>query len=260
MSDQPTRPDHAGPVAAGRLVRRDLAVLPDRPAARRLGAPRRPSRGVARHGRRRSPFGAVYIWRCASGMRRDRRGSSVTAAAAPRRWSALVVLVAPRRRDGACARPGGTRLRGLHRGRRVMMLPLRGRGAARGRAIAALGVVARRPVPGWDSQDRHGLRASAPRPSRSSGMQPMMTRNIELLAAHEENAEPRRRERAQPVRPRPARHPRPLADRDHGQGRAGQQAARRRPGARPRRARRPRAALAATRWPTYAGPWRATAS
>ena len=49
-------------------------------------------------------------------------------------------------------------------------------------------------------------------------------------------------ERAQPLRPRPARHPRPLADRDHGQGRAGQPAARRRPGARPGRARRPRAA------------------
>ena len=54
----------------------------------------------------------------------------------------------------------------------------------------------------------------------------------------------RARRRAQPLRPRPARHPRPLADRDHGQGRARQPPDRRRPGARPGRARRPRAALA----------------
>ena len=55
---------------------------------------------------------------------------------------------------------------------------------------------------------------------------------------------PRPRRRAQPLRPRPPRHPRPLAHRDHGQGRARQPAHRRRPRPGPRRARRPRAALA----------------
>ena len=76
------------------------------------------------------------------------------------------------------------------------------------------------------------------------GVRQMMARNIELVRAHKRNAELAGRERAHPVRARPARHPRPLADGHHGQGRAGQPAARRRPRAGPRRARRPRAALA----------------
>ena len=57
---------------------------------------------------------------------------------------------------------------------------------------------------------------------RSGASRRSINRNIEVLAVREENARLAARGRAQPVRPRPARHPRPLADRDHGQGRAGQ--------------------------------------
>ena len=64
---------------------------------------------------------------------------------------------------------------------------------------------------------------------------------------------------AQPLRPRPSRHPRALADRHHGQGRARRPAGQHRP--RPRRARRsPRSSSwPAKRWPTSGPPWPATA-
>ena len=66
--------------------------------------------------------------------------------------------------------------------------------------------------------------------------------------------------RAQPVRPRPARHPRPLAHGDHGEGGAGEPPARRRPRAGSRRARATWSGCRATRSPTYAEPSTVTAT
>ena len=60
-----------------------------------------------------------------------------------------------------------------------------------------------------------------------------------LLVGPAGDRRPGRAERAGPHRRRPARHPRPLADRGHGQGRAGPAAARRRPRPGPQGARRP---------------------
>ena len=92
------------------------------------------------------------------------------------------------------------------------------------------------------------------------GLRAVMTRNIDLVNAQLGERPPRRRQRAHPLRPRPARHPRPLAHRDHGEGRARPEAPRRRRRAGPRRDRRPRAAQPRRARPTYAARWRATAT
>ena len=254
--DRPRRP--ARPLGAA--VRRDLAVLPARPAGRRPG----PQRGHgARLGRARWPrwrsrglHGASFAVRC---------GAPAAPCRAPIEPAAGALAVA-RLADRAGAwsmclrRAGGRPPRLVYIAvAGVMCLPTRwalGWSALAGRSTA----LAAPAGAGLGTATGILPSRSARRPSRCGASHQLMQPQRRAARGPRGERPARGGRRAQPVRPRPARHPRPLADRDHRQGRAGQPAARRRPGPRPGRARRPRAARAATRWPTYAGRWRATAT
>ena len=186
-------------------------------------------------------FGACYlaVWHWAAAPDDTRCVERPPLAAAVAQLAVLIGLAVV-----MCLAIGqdGTAAAGLHRRRRrdAPAAPL---------PAAVLTLLDRRPRR-RARRDRPGLGAGArPRPSPSAprsfavyGLQQVMLRNIALMQGPRGERPARGRGGAQPDGPRPARHPRPLADRDHGQGRAGRPAARRRPGARPGRARRPRAA------------------
>ena len=226
---------------------RRLALLP-RAAARDASSTGRPARRSASGwpACSRSPFS--YVWR----LRLDAMPTACASRSsrAPRPgpgWPACwrsALLRDPRR-------PAATGGRAWSTSRAVAMMALPPRAgivvggrAGRPRSRRAAGDRAR-----LGARGRYGLRRRAGRVRHVRG-EP---------AGRPQRAADRRAERdrpaggrrgARPGRPRPARHPRPLAHRDHGQGRAGRAAA----AAGPRPGRRPRSTTwrswPARRWPT----------
>ena len=79
-------------------------------------------------------------------------------------------------------------------------------------------------VPGWEHENGRRARRGAGG-VRQFGVIRLADRNDRLTAAQQRDRPAGGRRGAGPDRPRPARHPRPLADGDHGQGRAGRAAA-----------------------------------
>ena len=136
----------------------------------------------------------------------------------------------------------------------VFLLPIRAGWAVV--AVTAAGLA-------WPCPAGARLAAATGRwPSRSSsralaawGVVQLIQRNMQLAAGPERDHPAGPGRRAQPVRPRPARHPGPLADRGRGQGRAGRAAGQPGPGA-GRGARSPTwSGSPGRRWPT-SGPRR----
>ena len=206
-------------------------------------------------------FAAVYIVVFVLGPRRPPRGWSTTP---PLTWSRLAYLGAlvgaGRAHRRLRSARTGTGLRGLRRGRgrhaasrSGLALAARG-GAGRRRRVAA------RLVAGLAAAGRH--RRSRCASAARGGVRHARgdARNLDLVAAQEENARLAVDERAHPVRPRPARHPRPLAHRHHGQGRAGRAGSSTSTPSGPAPRSPTSSGSAATRSPTYAAPSRATAT
>ena len=141
----------------------------------------------------------------------------------------------------------------------VMIFPLRGRRGWSCWLLAGLVVLLHAVDPAWRSPV--GLVFSVFAASLAVfGIRQMMARNIDLVRAHAEERRAGRRERAHPLRPRPARHPRPLAHRHHRQGRARATGCSTSTPSGPGPSWPTSSGSRATRSPTCAAPSRATAS
>ena len=224
------------------VLRRGLAVLPRRPARRCVEA-RSTLSGVvglvatvlfAVGYRRHFASSRRFAW-ADSDDRRARRPACRTGRSGMPSWPLLALIIPLALGQHGTADAGSTSPSPAS-----WTLPDLGRrrssAGALARGIRADGLPGLRLGPG---QRRQPARSSLAVLAVVAACWPAADRNNLSAARARDRAGSWSTERARPDGPRPARHPRPLADRDHGQGRARRAADRGRPGPGAGRDRRP---------------------